>query len=226
MYNSQSTIDENHVTSGTEFACRILKPLNNIDMKRNLLIFCNTLLASLLAVLGFAADRELGMMCKYGVPNNQLSVTGQVTDQEGKPLKGMGVKIIGRNSERNLKENIAYARENGYEFDSLQIADTTDAEGRFSVETNAFYLGDSLRMVVLDIDGDANGKYASDTVQLAQPEYRRDEHDSWTRNAEIDDVKMTMHRVTPKTYRVTADKKNMRLNAKRSTPIHVNERPR
>ena len=88
---------------------------------------------------------------EYGCPTGAYHVMGTVTNEQGQPIAGIGVGECKQWNE---------------EGDSLQVSghlDTTDSEGRYKVDYNHAFPGESLSVDFHDIDGVVNGSY-NDTV--------------------------------------------------------------
>ena len=110
----------------------------------------NWLLVSLGGLLGVSlsgCDTSL----EYGCPEASYHVKGTVTNEQGVPIEGIGVLEVKRWNE----EDSAYQME-GY-------GDTTDKDGRYSLDYLKTFPGQPILVDVHDIDGAANGSY-SDTV--------------------------------------------------------------
>jgi putative lipoprotein (rSAM/lipoprotein system) len=118
----------------------------------------------------------------YGVPTVNFAVKGRVVDSAGKPIKGVQVMLI--NSEID-PDNLP---ESPYWDEQLKrIADTTDAQGNFSVRTTDRRPWDQVRVMVTDIDGAKNGKFERQVVEVefGDPEGGRDKWKLGERNAEV-----------------------------------------
>ncbi len=108
----------------------------------------------LLVTLGGLLGIEVGcttIACEYGVHEGTYHVKGTVTNEQGQPIAGIGVQEIERWND---------------EADSLQLTgycDTTDKDGRYSLDFPYAFPGQPLYVDVHDIDGAANGSY-NDTV--------------------------------------------------------------
>ena len=87
--------------------------------------------------------------CEYGCPEASYHLKGTVTNEQGQPIAGIGV-----------------LEKNEWIDDSLQLTgygDTTDKDGRYSLDFQYAFPGEPLSVDVHDIDGAANGSY-NDTV--------------------------------------------------------------
>lgn len=143
-------------------------------MKANLIIVINQFLAFVLGVLGFTGCREqilrpteIGddmIVVKYGCPTAFFDIHGRVTDETETPIEGIEVKVE------------AYVGLDGWA--EMSQPTVSDAEGLYYVRDRSFPV-DSVRVVALDIDGETNGAYKSDTV-LIKPVYSSD---NWNRGS-------------------------------------------
>lgn len=122
-------------------------------MKIKYLKLKNWLLAALGGLLGInlagCDDSNVPMSNEYGCPEATYHFKGIVTNTDGQPIEGIGV------SKRYL-----YHDENSVPVFSYY--DTTDADGRYSVDFRMFP-GATFSLQLCDIDGDENGSY-NDTV--------------------------------------------------------------
>ncbi|MCR5708999.1 MAG: radical SAM-associated putative lipoprotein [Bacteroidales bacterium] len=131
---------------------RIIKP------RRRLGFF-----ALLLSALGLAGcdttqelkdDTEKEMLLMYGSPTVHYSVKGKVTDQSGKPIEGISVRVSKRS---RTAENVSF-------YYPIEADVTTDSGGNW-MRGSAHGPTDTLRITFTDIDGDAGGgQFAPDSV--------------------------------------------------------------
>jgi len=134
----------------------------------------NTILTAILGLLGLngCIYNKYGIpAAMYGVPTNLLNASGEVVDEAGQPLEGIGIGVIGEFNE---------------EFYPIT---TTASDGKFAFSEDVFYMGDSLRIVASDIDSTQNGSYQNDTI-LVNPQFEW--VDSWNSEATISEIKLTM----------------------------------
>lgn len=120
----------------------------------------NRWLASLVGMLGVTSCGHTILLpgggddlvvVKYGCPTAEFNISGRVTNQQGEPLKEIEMRLTP-----------CFASEvDGTDF----ITSQTDAKGNYVINTTAFPV-DSVRLIALDVDGDINGSYQSDTVYL------------------------------------------------------------
>ncbi len=125
-------------------------------MKARFTHWYNALAATLLSLLGFSSCGENGLNggneCLYGTPTSTFQVKGNVTDEEGTPIKGIKAKVeVGIGG-----------------FGKGDIVAETDSKGNYVLDNALIGTPTSSEMKVIfeDVDGDANGgTFANDTVQ-------------------------------------------------------------
>lgn len=125
-------------------------------MKARFTHWYNALAATLLSLLGFSSCGENGLNggneCLYGTPTSTFQVKGNVTDEEGTPIKGIKAKVeVGKGG-----------------LGKGDIVAETDSKGNYVLDNALIGTPTSSEMKVIfeDVDGDANGgTFASDTVQ-------------------------------------------------------------
>ena len=89
--------------------------------------------------------------CEYGCPEASYHVKGIVTDEQGGPIEGIGVQEIKQWNDDDRQLHMM-----GY-------GDTTDKDGRYSLDFPYAFPRQPISVDVHDIDGAANGSY-NDTV--------------------------------------------------------------
>lgn len=89
--------------------------------------------------------------CEYGTPEATYHVKGIVTDEQGVPIEGIGLHEI---EEWNDDEG---------DYQVMGYGDTTDRDGRYSLDFPYAFPNQPIMLDVHDIDGPANGNY-KDTV--------------------------------------------------------------
>ena len=123
-------------------------------MKIKYLTLKNWLLAALGGLLGVnlaGCDKiPFPGACEYGCPEATYHVKGTVTNTEGQPIEGIGVGKRYLYNDENSEPVYSYF-------------DTTDAEGRYSINNYCSFPGEPFPLHFCDIDGDENGSY-NDTV--------------------------------------------------------------
>lgn len=136
-------------------------------MKVRFFRWYNALLTGLLSILGYGCSLEEPMdeygvvICEYGVPSADYIIKGTVTDETGNPIQGI---------KTSLKEIPDYYPEYTYSRDST----LTDAAGKYQINTRLFVGHQWDRLVVEDIDGEANGgEFLSDTIDISKLEAKK-----------------------------------------------------
>ena len=140
-------------------------------METKMFAMGNKVLSALLMALGFSScdSEDLpwggGAVCLYGVPTVTFHAEGTVTDQQQRPLRGIKVKLMETDGEQ-------YA----YSIDSVY----TDTDGHYiTAKSNLTgfdgeILKKRLRVVLEDIDGEANGgAFSTDTLKAGQLEVKQ-----------------------------------------------------
>ena len=123
----------------------------------------NAVLTALLSMLGYgcSSSEESIDVVEYGTPNVDYIIRGIVTDEVGIPIQG--IKTV-------VKEIPDYYPEYAYSKDST----LTDAAGKYQVNTRLFVGHQWDRLVVQDIDGEANGgEFLSDTIDISKIEAKK-----------------------------------------------------
>ncbi len=125
-------------------------------MKARFTHWYNALAATLLSLLGFSSCVENGLNggneCLYGTPTSTFQVKGNVTDEEGTPIKGIKAKVEVGIGGLGKGDIVAETDSKGnYVLDNALIGTPTSSE---------------MKVIFEDVDGDANGgTFANDTVQ-------------------------------------------------------------
>lgn len=155
-------------------------------MKKHVLKFSSSLLASLLAILGFSACGDENGAEEYGVPTAKFIVTGAVTDAAGNPVRGIEVTV-------KEKVDDTYC---DITYDGKPQA-TTDEKGQYTTQkmvssSLSFHSTEGIAVIMKDVDGDDNGgKFKTDTLKADELSIEKTEEGSgWVTG----------------TYKVTANK--------------------
>lgn len=127
-------------------------------MKARFYHWYNALLSTLLTILGFGSCTNVGedeygspVICEYGTPWANYEVKGVVTDETGAPVSGIKTSI---------KE--AYKMDDGM-YTAGKDSTLTNAKGQYQLNSE----GRSYeKLMVEDVDGEANGEYQSDTLDI------------------------------------------------------------
>ena len=106
----------------------------------------NAVLTVLLSMLGYGCSTSSDEVVEYGTPYAEYRVKGQVTDESGVPINGI------KTSSKNVVVS-GISGVQGFGLDSVQ----TDASGQFAVSFRCFPGNPETKLIVEDIDGDANG---------------------------------------------------------------------
>ena len=124
----------------------------------------------LLVTLGGLLGIEVGcttIACEYGVPEATYHVKGTITNEQGMPLAGIGVQ-----------ENKQWNEADG-SYQMTGYNDTTDKDGRYSLDIQYAFPGQPLSIDVHDIDGAANGSYNDTVVTINTESVHLTGGDSW-----------------------------------------------
>lgn len=116
----------------------------------------NAVLTVLLSMLGYGCSTSSDEVVEYGTPYAEYRVKGKVTDESGVPINGI------KTSAKNVVVS-DISGVHGFGLDSVQ----TDASGQFAVSFRCFPGNPETKLIVEDIDGDANGgEFLSDTLDF------------------------------------------------------------
>ena len=116
----------------------------------------NSILSALLSMLGYSCSSSSEeIMVEYGAPYADYLISGIVTDEDGTTIKDIKVST-----------KYVYEFDNGYvdtyPLDSMQ----TDGLGKYIVRCSKS-IGESIKVIVEDIDGEANGgAFKNDTLDI------------------------------------------------------------
>ena len=103
-----------------------------------------------LGLLGFASCERIGFgLDMYGSPYADFKALGTVTDEAGKPVKGIRVAI----RQHRHFSSVGLDRNDWYEDDTL----FTNADGRYQLRREITVVPDDVTVVFEDIDGEENG---------------------------------------------------------------------
>ena len=138
----------------------------------------NAVITALLSIIGYGCsssdDPDDRMICMYGTPYADYQFMGKVTDESNSPVKDIKV---------SLKH--VYRMDDGkietYGVDSTQ----TDGLGKYAIECRKFPGESTLKLIVEDLDGEANGgAFKNDTIDIdfdkAKKVKEPDEDDYWS----------------------------------------------
>lgn len=99
----------------------------------------------------------------YGVPTMNFMIRGQVKDQKGRAVQGIRVNMLERGMEVKGTELQGDAASIKTWLDETSVA--TDRNGRFSI-TNSGIPQETVRLLVRDADGKANGEFRDKMVEM------------------------------------------------------------
>ena len=130
-------------------------------MKKRFYRWYNGLLASLLALLGYSCSpesEEYGTPVEYGAPTVEFQLKGNVTDEDGKAVQGIKVKV---------------QEHNWLNIDSVK----TDVNGKYQLPIRITASNEKgleyCRLSVEDTDGAENGEFKNDTINLNGAEAKK-----------------------------------------------------
>lgn len=104
---------------------------------------------------------EVALM--YGVPTMDYVVKGRVLDNNGKPVQGAQVVLL--NSSIDITpDNMMEDNKNVRSYLN-DVADTTNANGEFRTKVSDVPF-DTQRLIVRDIDGEKNGSFVSQMIDV------------------------------------------------------------
>ena len=150
-------------------------------MKVRFLKLKNWLLVSLMSALGLSSchcHRQLAepeeqgasavkereeMKLMYGVPTMNYMIRGQVKDADGKPVKDVRVNMLEHGMEISDGELQGDPERVKVWLDATSVA--TDKDGRF-VLTNNGRPREQVRLLVRDVDGNANGSFRNRLLEV------------------------------------------------------------
>ena len=99
----------------------------------------------------------------YGVPTMDFVLKGRVIDAQGNPVSGMQVILLSDHVDITPDD---MHEDNPFVKDYIaKSSDTTDAEGNFQCQMQAFP-NEMQRVIVRDVDGEKNGQYASQLLEV------------------------------------------------------------
>lgn len=137
----------------------------------------NAVLTALLSIIGYgcSSSDDPEYICMYGTPHADYQFSGTVTDESGSPVKG--IKVSAKNVYRRYDSTLIET----YGVDST----LTDSKGKYAVEGEAFLGEHILKLIVEDLDGEANGgNFMNDTIDIdfdkAKKVKEADKDDSWS----------------------------------------------
>lgn len=137
----------------------------------------NAVLTALLSIIGYgcSSSDDPEYICMYGTPHADYQFMGTVTDESGSPVSG--IKVSAKNVYRRYDSTLIET----YGVDST----LTDSKGKYAVEGEAFLGEHILKLIVEDLDGEANGgNFMNDTIDIdfdnAKKVKEPDKDDYWS----------------------------------------------
>lgn len=132
------------------------------------------------------------MAVMYGVPQMDFEVKGRVTDEQGKPIKGMQVILVNQTVDISPEY---FQEDNPYVQDYIRnYSDTTNAEGRFETQTRDVPV-ETQRVLVRDIDGNKNGHYENQMIEVKfTSEDQTEQGSKWYQGKRSKEVNITMEK--------------------------------
>ncbi|SEM86093.1 putative lipoprotein, rSAM/lipoprotein system [Prevotella sp. ne3005] len=137
----------------------------------------NAVLTALLSIIGYgcSSSDDPEYICMYGTPHADYQFMGTVTDESGSAV--MGIKVSAKNVYRRYDSTLIET----YGVDST----LTDSKGKYAVEGEAFLGEHILKLIVEDLDGEANGgNFMNDTIDIdfdnAKKVKEPDKDDYWS----------------------------------------------
>lgn len=113
-----------------------------------------------ISALGFVAcdssddDNRLDLPIEYGTPTADYKYIGTVSDQNGKPIEGIKVTLVGHNALTSSKKVAEF---------------TTNKEGKFESEVYSETQATVTVIEFADIDGEKNGgEFVGTTITTSQ----------------------------------------------------------
>jgi len=122
----------------------------------------NWALAGLISLLGFSGCKK-NVLEEYGVLNADYTVKGSVVNKaDGQPIEGIRVGYITA-FEPITMDSVISAQYNP------KVSVATDAKGEFEITKNTYpiFSDQTISVYVEDIDGEKNGLFQSDTLQVS-----------------------------------------------------------
>lgn len=139
--------------------------------------FLTSILSSLLGILGFQGCNII-QPSMYGCPSCDFTVKGTVTDEAGKPIKGIQVVVDGMFDYRKTDKT---APSEPYR----EFSDTlfTDADGKVEVRENCISAPNVLEISLTDVDGETGGLFESARLTSESIEQTKKGDGSWYNGA-------------------------------------------
>lgn len=120
----------------------------------------NSILTALLSLLGYSCSSENSLemygtpILMYGVPSAEYKISGTVTNDNNEAVKGIKTSL----------KNIVNFNGNTTVFGIDSVM--TDDNGHYDVSLKGFPQNDEIKLIVEDVDGETNGTYQNDTIDI------------------------------------------------------------
>ncbi|MDR1601926.1 MAG: radical SAM-associated putative lipoprotein [Tannerella sp.] len=133
----------------------------------------NWVLAGLLSVLGFSGCDNGNETLEYGSPYATFTFHGKVTNQAGEPVPDIKIEVNA-----------------SHDFGNPALSDAT---GHYSALFQAFPVED-FQVIASDIDGEANGSYRNDTIQVkvGKEDYYEKKSGNWNYGSAAKEVNIEL----------------------------------
>jgi putative lipoprotein (rSAM/lipoprotein system) len=138
---------------------------------RSFIKVINWVLAGILSLLGFSNCEDKYGPDEYGTPWADYTIKGSVVNKaDGKPIKGIRVNIVPRYSEGMLMYGVMptdYTPKSAVNPENW--VDITNVDGAFKLsdrDIEVYFYPGLTPLAITDIDGEANGSFASDTLYV------------------------------------------------------------
>lgn len=132
----------------------------------------------------------------YGVPTMDFVLKGKVKDEKGNPVSGMQVILVNGTVDitpESMQEDNPYVQDY-----IAEASDLTDGTGNFECHVKDVPR-EVQRVIIRDVDGDANGKFESQMVEITFTEAdQTGERRGWYMGTRTKDVDITVKKVSEK----------------------------
>ena len=132
----------------------------------------------------------------YGVPTMDFVLKGKVKDEKGNPVSGMQVILVNGTVDitpESMQEDNPYVQDY-----IAEASDLTDGTGNFECHVKDVPR-EVQRVIIRDVDGEANGKFESQMVEITFTEAdQTGERKGWYMGTRTKDVDITVKKVSEK----------------------------
>ena len=112
----------------------------------------------------------------YGVPTMDYHISGRVKDAKGKPVEGVAINMLEHGL--NATADTIYGDQNNIRRYLQKNEVRTDSQGRFVVNTQDVPR-ESVRVLVRDTDGKANGEYKNQLLEVPVDNVDKSKASGW-----------------------------------------------